>query len=76
MSVCWGPGRSKSFCVSNGVRQGGVLSPFLFSVYMDGLIEMMWFYLHPVLLLSDVCWIFVVVMQVLMAWFSMPPRRN
>ena len=39
MSVCWGPGRSKSFDVSNGVRQGGVLSPLLFSVYMDGLIE-------------------------------------
>ena len=32
MSVCWGPGRSKSFGVSNGVCQGGVLSPLLFSV--------------------------------------------
>ena len=39
MSVCWGPGRSKSFGVSNGVRQGGILSLLLFSVYMDGLIE-------------------------------------
>ena len=41
MSVCWGPGGSKSFGVSNGVRQGGVLSPLLFSVYMDGLIEVL-----------------------------------
>ena len=31
--------RSKSFGVSNGVRQGGVLSLLLFNVYMDGLIE-------------------------------------
>ena len=29
MSICWGPGRSKSFGVSNSVRQGGVLSPVL-----------------------------------------------
>ena len=36
MSVCWGPGRSKSFGVSNGICQGGVLSSLLFSVYMDG----------------------------------------
>ena len=39
MSVCWGPGRSKSFGVSNGIHQGGIFSPLLFSVYMDGLIE-------------------------------------
>ena len=29
------------FTVSNGVRQGGVLSPYLFNVYMDGLSEML-----------------------------------
>ena len=28
---------SDSFFVTNGVRQGGILSPLLFNVYMDGL---------------------------------------
>ena len=28
---------SKEFSVTNGVRQGGILSPFLFNVYTDGL---------------------------------------
>ena len=39
-------------------------------------IQMMWFYLHPVLLLSDVCWILLVVMQVLMAWFSIASKTQ
>jgi len=30
---------SNSFNVSNGVHQGGVLSPFLFAVYLDGLLD-------------------------------------
>ena len=29
---------SIQFSVKNGVRQGGVMSPFLFAVYMDGLL--------------------------------------
>ena len=37
MCVRWGGTISDKFCVSNGVRQGSVLSPFLFNVYMDGL---------------------------------------
>ena len=37
MSVRWGNLVSKSFLVSNGVRQGGILSPYLFNVYMDDL---------------------------------------
>lgn len=37
MTVRWGDETSNSFTVSNGVRQGGILSPWLFNVYMDGL---------------------------------------
>ena len=37
MCVRWGTGISDSFFVSNGVRQGGILSPYLFNVYMDDL---------------------------------------
>ena len=32
---------SSVFILSNGVRQGGVLSPYLFNVYMDGLSEIL-----------------------------------
>ena len=39
--VCWGKARSKTFGISNGTRQGSVLSPALFSVYMDDLIIML-----------------------------------
>ncbi len=34
-SVLWDGVVSKSFTVTNGVRQGGVLSPQLFNVYME-----------------------------------------
>jgi len=30
MQVCWGGVKSESFTVSNSVRQGWVLSPYLF----------------------------------------------
>ena len=33
----WGNGISPSFTVSNVVKQGGIISPILFNVYMDGL---------------------------------------
>ena len=38
-SICvkWGKKTSEYFCVINGVRQGGVLSPQLFAIYMDDL---------------------------------------
>ena len=36
--VRWGDARSRSFGMVNGTRQGSVLSPALFSVYMDDLL--------------------------------------
>ena len=35
MKVRWNNYFSDSFLVSNGVRQGGILSPYLFSLYID-----------------------------------------
>ena len=37
MCVRWGKFLSEPFTVSNGVRQGGILSPLLFNVYVDDL---------------------------------------
>ena len=40
MSVQWSHNcHSSGFSVSNGVRKGGVLSPFLFAVYLDSLLK-------------------------------------
>ena len=37
MCVRWGSYMSNSINISTGVRQGGMLSPYLFSVYMNDL---------------------------------------
>ena len=37
MCVRWGRVYSSSFIVTNGVRQGGILSPYLFNVYVNDL---------------------------------------
>ena len=37
--VKWGNEHSDSFNVSNGVKQGGVISPLLFSCYIDKKLE-------------------------------------
>ena len=36
--VNWNGECSSTFSVGNGVKQGGILSPVLFTVYLDGLI--------------------------------------
>ena len=37
MHIRWGNTTTSSFSVSNGVKQGGRLSPILFNVYMEQL---------------------------------------
>ena len=37
MCIKWGQSTSSCFTVSNGVRQGGILSLHLFDVYVDDL---------------------------------------
>ena len=37
MHIRWENTFSTSFCVSNGVKQAGIISPVLFNVYMDDL---------------------------------------
>ena len=37
MCIKWGKNSSTYFNVSNGVRQGGVLSPEMFAIYIDDL---------------------------------------
>ena len=39
--VLWNSSYSSRFSVSNGVRQGAVSSPLLFSIYIDGLISLL-----------------------------------
>ena len=39
MRVQWSGRASDYFEISNGVRQGGVLSPVLFTIYLDSLLE-------------------------------------
>ena len=41
LCILWGKTRSSFFTISNGVRQGGILSPKLFSVYMDDLSKLL-----------------------------------
>ena len=56
MKIQWGSNcHSVPFNVSNGVRQGSVLSLVLFAVYLDGLLEELCFWCWLSLAL-DVYW--------------------
>ena len=37
--VQWGDARSDTFKIFNGVKQGGVISPLLFTIYIDQLFQ-------------------------------------
>ncbi len=39
LQIRWGSKMSNQFNVMNGVKQGGVLSPILFAIYMDGMLK-------------------------------------
>ena len=39
--VNWNNVLSKQYCISNGVKQGGCLSPTLFSIYLNDLIDVL-----------------------------------
>ncbi len=39
LQVKWKSKISDEFSVVNGVKQGGVLSPILFTIYVDGLLQ-------------------------------------
>ena len=39
MHVQWNSAHSTPFSLHNGVKQGGVLSPILFTIYIDSLLQ-------------------------------------
>ena len=55
LSVRWNTTFSTKFGVSNGVRQGGVISPILFTVYIDELLSRL-----------DLTWVLDVILAIIL----------
>ena len=71
LKVHWGSCLSELFCVSNGVRQGGVFSPVLFTVYL----VVCWMNCRIlVLVVIEVLCLFVlfVMLMILFSWLNVP----
>ena len=52
----WKESQSRIFTVPSGVRQGGVLSPILFTVYLDDLLNELKLLNHGLPLVTSLCW--------------------
>ena len=48
----WGASSSEYFSSANGIRQGGIISPILFCIYLDALIELFFVWLLQHLLVA------------------------
>ena len=54
--VKWGDAAADSFGISNGVKQGGVISPLLFSLYIDELFLHIKKVCHGLSCWINICW--------------------
>ena len=68
LCILWGKTGSSLFTISNGVRQGGILSSKLFSVYMDYLSKLSNLVLVLVALLTTFALIMFFMRMIYVSW--------